>query len=198
MAIQTANAARHCYGLVLHHRLHWWLVEFPELDVIPVAARKLSGRLTPALADWLRREPAEAALANEVASLNPESRCWSGEFSYVPSDADPALCDIDAHPWGAEAGELEARFARALIEMTLHPIPSGFVSVLTASPPENQPVLAIRLSGYICATFEVMTARHMPTHRPRSPWRDLSGDAVSDSGSDILGWRGAADWLTPA
>src|SRR3546814_3556907 len=40
-----------------------------------------------------------------------------------------------------------------------------------------------------------MTARYMPTYRPRSPWRDISNDAVSDSGSDILGWREAADWI---
>ncbi|MFD1960331.1 hypothetical protein ACFSHP_17560 [Novosphingobium panipatense] len=42
-----------------------------------------------------------------------------------------------------------------------------------------------------------MTARYMPTYRPRSPWRDISNDAVSDSGSDILGWREAADWIGP-
>ena len=81
------------------------------------------------------------------------------------------LYDIDAHPWGSEAGELETRLARTMIDATLHPIPSGFVSVFSALPPENQPVLAIRLSGYTCATYELFTARHMPTYRPRSPWR---------------------------
>ena len=42
------TAAAHCYGIVLHHRLAWWLVEFPDLDATPLRARKLSGRLTPA------------------------------------------------------------------------------------------------------------------------------------------------------
>ncbi|GAY20627.1 hypothetical protein [Sphingobium fuliginis] len=32
---------------------------------------------------------------------------------------------------------------------------------------------------------------------PRSPWRDISGDAVGDSGSDIIGWCEAADWIRP-
>lgn len=82
-----------------------------------------------------------------------------------------------------------------MIDATLHPVPAGFVSVSIALPPENQPVLAIRLSGYSCSTFELLTARYMPTFRPRSPWRDISNDAVADTGSDIIGWREAADWI---
>ena len=98
---------------------------------------------------------------------------------------------------GSDAGELELRLARTMIDATIRPLPSGFTSVFFDLPSENQPVLAIRLSGYSCATFELMTARYMPTYRPRSPWRDISNDAVSDSGSDILGWREAADWIGP-
>lgn len=192
------RAAAHCYGIILHHRLAWWLVEFPEHDAMPRCARKLTGRLTPALGAWLRRETGDTTLGNDVAALNPESRCWSGEFSYVPSDTAPDQFDIDAHPWGSQAGELEARLSRTLIDATLHPIPAGFVSALDAQPRENQPVLAIRLSGYSCATFELLTARYMPTYRPRSPWRDISNDAVSDSGTDILGWCDAGDWIRPS
>src|SRR3546814_377821 len=107
------------------------------------------------------------------------------------------LLEFDAHPWGSDAGELELRLARTMIDATIRPLPSGFTSVFLDLPSENQPVLAIRLSGYSCATFELMTARYMPTYRPRSPWRDISNDAVSDSGSDILGWREAADWIGP-
>ena len=185
----------HSYGIIIQHRLAWWLVEFPELDATPLRAHKLSGRLTPALAAWLRAETDDPHLGDDVAALNPDSRCWSGEFSYRPRSADGDLFDIDAHPWGSEAGELETRLARTMIDATLHPVPAGFVSVFTALPPENQPVLAIRLSGYTCSTFELLTARHMPTYRPRSPWRDISNDAVGDSGSDIIGWREAADWI---
>ena len=85
-----------------------------------------------------------------------------------------------------------------MIDTTLHPVPSGFISVFAALPPENQPVLAVRISGYTCSTFELITGRYMPTYRPRSPWRDISGDAVSDSGSDIIGWRSAVDWIKPS
>ena len=191
------TAAAHCYGIVLHHRLAWWLVEFPELDAAPTAARKLSGKLTPGMADWLRSETGDAGLAADVAALHPQSRCWSGEFSYLPAAGAADQIDIDAHPWGSEAGELETRLARTMIDATLHPVPAGFISVVTGLPPENQPVLAIRLSGYTCSTFELLTARHMPTYRPRSPWRDISADAVSDSGSDIIGWQPAADWIRP-
>lgn len=191
------RAANHCYGVILHHRAHWWLVEFLELDATPSRARKLSGRLTPALADWLRRETGDPGLAAEVAALNPGSRCWSGEFSCVPASGEAGLFDIDAHPWGTEADELEQHLARAMIDATLHPIPSGFISVFSALPPENRPILAIRLSGYSCATFEIITARYMPAYRPRSPWRDISNDAVTDSGSDIIGWRPATDWIRP-
>lgn len=190
-------ATAHCYGVIIHHRLAWWLVEFPELDAAPVRARRLSGMLTPAMADWLRAETDDAGLAADVAALNPESRCWAGEFSTVPTASAADVFDVDAHPWGSEAGELETRLARTMIDATLHPVPAGFISVFGAVPRENQPVLAIRLSGYTCATFELITARHMPTYRPRSPWRDISGDAVSDSGSDIIGWREAADWIGP-
>ena len=192
-----ARSADHCFGIIMHHRLAWWLVEFPDLDATPLRARKLSGRLTPALADWLRGETGDPRLGDDIAALNPDSRCWSGEFSYVPAAGAADQIDIDAHPWGSEVSELETRLARAMIDATLHPIPSGFISVFGALPPENQPVLAIRLSGYICATFELMTACYMPTYRPRSPWRDISGDAVGDSGSDILGWQLAADWIRP-
>lgn len=173
----TARSADHCFGIIMHHRLGWWLVEFPDHDATPRRARKLSGRLTPGLADWLRGETGDPRPGDDIAALNRDSRCWSGEFSYVASAGAADLFDIDAHPWGSEAGELETRLARAMIDATLHPIPSGFISVFGTLPPENQPVLAIRLSGYTCSTFELMTARYMPTYRQRSPWRDISGDA---------------------
>ena len=107
-----ARITNHCFGIIMHHRLAWWLVEFPDLDATPLRARKLSGRLTPALADWLRRETGDARLGDDVAALNPDSRCWSGEFSYVPAAGAADLFDIDAHPWGSEASELETRLAR--------------------------------------------------------------------------------------
>ena len=192
-----ARITHHCFGIIMHHRLAWWLVEFPDLDATPLRARKLSGRLTPALADWLRSETGDASLPAEVTALHPDSRCWSGEFSCARAAGSDDLYDIDAHPWSSDAGELELRLARTMIDATIRPLPSGFTSVFFDLPSENQPVLAIRLSGYSCATFELMTARYMPTYRPRSPWRDISNDAVSDSGSDILGWREAADWIGP-
>lgn len=81
--------------------------------------------------------------------------------------------------------------------MTDIALPAGFTPVAEALPEEDRPVLAIRRSGYISAGFEVVTACHQPTYRPRLPWRDLSGDSVMDDGADILGWRYADEWLLP-
>lgn len=74
-------------------------------------------------------------------------------------------------------------------------LPAGFTPVAEGVPTEDRPVLAIRKSGYISATFEVVTARHQPTYRPRDPWRDLSGDSITDDGTEVLGWRYADEWL---
>lgn len=195
---ESNSTERHCHGVILHHRAEWWLVEFPERDPEPIKAWALTGQLTPAMADWFCADTGNDAAKAEVAALNPDSRCWSGEFSIRPSPDSADRFDIEAHPWGSEAGELEMRLARAMIESTLFPIPPGFLSVFTGLPDDDRPVLAIRLSGYICSTFELLTARYMPVYRPRSPWRDISGEAVGDSGSDILGWAPARDWIRPA
>src|SRR3546814_18101683 len=116
MATQPAPrpAVQHCYGVLLHHRLAWWLVEFPELDAAPVRARKLSGRLTPALADWLRSETGDAGLPAEVTALHPDSRCWSGEFSCVRAAGSVALSELHPHPWASAAGQPALQFARHL------------------------------------------------------------------------------------
>lgn len=76
-------------------------------------------------------------------------------------------------------------------------LPAGFTPVDQDLPTEDRPVLAIRRSGYISATFEVVTARYQPTYRPRMPWRDLSGDCITDDGTEVLGWRYADEWLLP-
>lgn len=188
----------HCYGIVLHHRARWWLVEFPELDVKPVAVYRLSGKMTPAMVDRLRRTAGDPGLTDDIAVLNPETSVWAGEFTRCPARHGDGEFDIAANPWNSAADELETRLARTMIDSLIRPLPPGFTSVLDALPDDDKPVLAVRLSGYICATFELLTARHMPTYRPRSPWRDISGDAVSDSGSDILGWMPAHEWLLPA
>src|SRR3546814_5568334 len=60
----SARDAVHSYGVILHHRLAWWLVDFPQLDAMPLRARRLSGRLTPALAGWLRAATGEIGRAH--------------------------------------------------------------------------------------------------------------------------------------
>lgn len=77
-------------------------------------------------------------------------------------------------------------------------LPTGFTPVTESLPTNDRPVLAIRRSGYITAKFEVITARYQPQHRPRAPWQDISGDAVTETGEDVLGWRTADEWLSPA
>lgn len=77
-------------------------------------------------------------------------------------------------------------------------LPEGFIPVTERCPDHNRPVLAIRKSGYFCATLEVITARYMLDYRPNSPWRMICNDAVGDTGEQILGWREAPDWFGPA
>ncbi|MCG2841276.1 hypothetical protein L6Q21_09815 [Sandaracinobacter sp. RS1-74] len=194
----SRSPTQHCYGVIVDRRASWWLVEFHATETRPIAAHRLTGKLTRAMTDYLRQDAGSDDAFTEVASLNPESCCWSGEFAFVPSRQSPDRFDIDAHPWGSDADEQETRLAEVMIDSTLFPLPAGFVSVLQTLPPEDLPVLAIRPSDYRCATFEVLTARYMPTYRPLSPWRDLSNDAVTDGGCNIVGWKPAQDWIKPA
>lgn len=76
-------------------------------------------------------------------------------------------------------------------------LPAGFTPVTEAVPENDRPVLAIRKSGYQGSTFEILTARYMIDYRPNSPWRDISMDAVGDSGEQILGWQYADAILLP-
>ncbi len=74
-------------------------------------------------------------------------------------------------------------------------LPDGFTPVEAAVPDDSVPVLAIRKCGYTGATWEVLTCFYMPKYRPNNPWRTIGWDAVSDSGSEILGWKYASAWL---
>lgn len=74
-------------------------------------------------------------------------------------------------------------------------IPEGFTPVEDGLPTEDKPVLAVREAATMSARYEVVTARHQPGYRPRAPWRDMGGDAITDSGSEVLGWRYADEWL---
>lgn len=75
-------------------------------------------------------------------------------------------------------------------------LPVGFTPVTTKLPSHDRPVLVIRRAAYTGCDLEIMTARFMLDYRPNSPWRDISGDAVSDSGCEILGWREASELLS--
>src|SRR3546814_14188734 len=90
----SARDAVHSSGVILHHRLAWWLVDFPQLDAMPLRARKLSGRLTPPLARWLRAATGGPGLVFDVAALNPESRRWAGDLSLLPAPNSAKLFDI--------------------------------------------------------------------------------------------------------
>jgi hypothetical protein len=62
-------------------------------------------------------------------------------------------------------------------------------------PFDDQPVLAIRKSGYGCSSYELITARYMPEYRPHDPWRMIDGESVKASGHPVLGWKNAFRWL---
>lgn len=74
-------------------------------------------------------------------------------------------------------------------------LPEGFISVADRLPSHDRAVIAIRLSGYVFAKFEVITARYMRAYRPHSPWRRIDMDSVTDDGDLVLGWREAPEWL---
>lgn len=77
-------------------------------------------------------------------------------------------------------------------------LPIQFLPSAQALPSSDRPVLALRPSSYVCCQYEVITARYMPDYRPHSPWRDISGDAIGDSGSDqIIAWCYADAILSP-
>ncbi|AXK43826.1 hypothetical protein [Erythrobacter aureus] len=76
-------------------------------------------------------------------------------------------------------------------------LPEGYTSVEDALPKDDHPVLAIRESGYLSCEFEIITAMYRPDYRPKSPWRDITGDSVNDTGSGILGWAYADELLKP-
>lgn len=184
--------------MILNHRGQWWLAEFPQPGAGPAAIHRLTGQLTAAMIEKLAANGSRADEPYKVGPPYPSGLCWSGRYCLIPSLGSPDIFDVDACFRAVEADTPELRFVRIIIETLLFPLPSDFVSVLTALPKNNRPVLAIRLSGYVCSTFELLTARYMPVYRPLSPWRNISNDAVGDSGSDILGWRYADDWIKPS
>lgn len=73
---------------------------------------------------------------------------------------------------------------------------SEFASV-NFPPTDERPVLAIRHSSSNCCEYELITARYMPEFRPLNPWVDINGDAITDSGQPVIGWRNAFRWLQP-
>lgn len=84
------------------------------------------------------------------------------------------------------------------MSQTQSSLPVPFLPATQCLPSSDRPVLVLRPSSYNCCEFEVVTARYMPDYRPRSPWRDISGDAISDSGSgDVVAWCYADAILSP-
>lgn len=83
----------------------------------------------------------------------------------------------------------------------LGPIPSHlpaelceFVSALFP-PQDTTPVLAIRECSTNRCRYELITAIYDPRHHPANPWRGVDGDAITDSGKQVLGWKNALRWL---
>ncbi|WOF43273.1 hypothetical protein KNJ79_19550 [Sphingopyxis indica] len=186
-----------CNRAVLHNRGRWWLFPDQPREGMPPAVA-LSGRLTPAATEFYNPLQADYTLGAGIEALNSGSLCWRGKLVLVPSHTDTTLFDIDAHWLIEEIDERETRRLRMLIDAMFHSLPAGFVSVATAMPSCDTPVLAIRYSGYQSAVFEVLTAKYRPDRNPATPWRTLNGNAVSDHGTEIIGWADGTTWLAPA
>lgn len=183
------------YGIVARHRGEWWLVASDDIDERPTCVYRLTDQLSPALADWIRTETADPALSGTVPDLRPDERLWAGEFRVIAAPGDIGRHILDAHPWGTVATDREQRNALVAIDLTLRPLPRDFTSVLKAEPPAG-PVLAIRIAN-TGNSFEVLTAQFAPLYRPNNPWITLQNDPVTDSGSNILGWKPASEWFDP-
>ncbi|MDF0489246.1 MAG: hypothetical protein QHC40_05115 [Sphingobium sp.] len=195
-----ATAIGDC-GILISHRDNWWFVEFVEPMGNPGRPRLLSGNISTGFAHRLGLMTGPLILNPRVETLNPGSDAWSAECNLLPTieGGDPGAIDydIDSHVLDGEADALHQRLARVAIDSHLFPIPAGFISVLIALPQDSAPVLTIRTSVYARATCELLTAYYTPEHQLKEPWRDISGDLVSDSGNDILGWMPARDWIRP-
>jgi hypothetical protein len=76
-------------------------------------------------------------------------------------------------------------------------LPEELSEFVTADfpPMDSKPVLAIRESGYNRCRYEIVTAYYDARHYPANPWRGVDGDAITDSGSRVLGWKNALRWL---
>ncbi len=183
------------YGIVARHRGDWWFVSSKDIDERPTCVYRLTETLSPTLADWIRTETGDPALTGVIPELRPDETLWAGEFRVGTATADIGRHTIDAHPWGAVATDREPRNALIAIDIALRPLPRDFTSVLRAEPPAG-PVLAIRLADN-GQGFEVLSAQFAPLYRPRNPWITLQNDPVTDSGSNILGWRAASEWFDP-
>ena len=91
--------------------------------------------------------------------------------------------------------------ARGVLIRHTPTLPAAFTPVSESFPNECKTVLGIRECSTRASKFEVLTVRYMPNYRPNNPWLTVDNDAVTDSGSPILGWLDldetdfGADWL---
>lgn len=67
-------------------------------------------------------------------------------------------------------------------------MPEGFTPATQGVPPSSAPVLALRLATSGSKRYELVTAIYDPERR-FSQWRSIDGDAITDSGNDVIAWR---------
>ena len=72
-------------------------------------------------------------------------------------------------------------------------LPEGFVPCSERLPAAGKVVIAIREATVSSVRFELLTARYDPEYRRFHPWRMIDGDAVTDSGNEVIGWRPAPE-----
>lgn len=76
---------------------------------------------------------------------------------------------------------------------TVCKLPEGFTPCSERLPAAGDIVIAIREATVSSVRFELLTARYDPEYRHLNPWRMIDGDAVTDSGNEVLGWRAATE-----
>jgi hypothetical protein len=72
-------------------------------------------------------------------------------------------------------------------------LPEGYIPCSERLPAACKVVIAIRAATVSSVRFELLTARYDPEYRRLHPWRTIDGDAVTDSGNEVIGWRPAPE-----
>lgn len=108
--------SKHIFGVIAKVDGSWWVAQFPDLDAEPTALFRLDNNLTAGFSEWLTADTNSPTPITTIDQLDHEGNThWCGEFSLTPVNEAVGIHQIDAHPWGSTASEIELARTLALI-----------------------------------------------------------------------------------